>query len=301
MQQAVSRATRQVAVAGLAGRPDRLFAFTTRDRFLCRVFSPAAVGQWALKGGTGMLARVMGARATRDIDLLRTDTTLESAIGELVELAGIDLGDHYRFVYRRHESILQGEQQPYARGARIRFDAFLGTKALQPVNIDVVIAQSATAPFERVQPASRLDLPRLRSYPYRVYAVVDQIADKVCASMQHHGPDQSESTRVRDLVDLVILARTQRIAAPPLIAAIGAELARRAMPRPEAFTVPAAWTSAYPTLARATPACGGVIATDDALRLAGDLLDPALTETARGTWQPHALAWTNEPADEVSE
>lgn len=42
------------------------------DRFLCRVFSDDVESDWALKGGTGMLARVPNARATLDIDLYRS-------------------------------------------------------------------------------------------------------------------------------------------------------------------------------------------------------------------------------------
>ena len=38
-----------------------------RDRFLCRVFSDSE-SRFILKGGSGMLARVPNARATRDAD-----------------------------------------------------------------------------------------------------------------------------------------------------------------------------------------------------------------------------------------
>ena len=46
-----------------------------------------------MKGGLGMLARTIDARATRDIDLATEELGVEDAVAELKELASIDLGD----------------------------------------------------------------------------------------------------------------------------------------------------------------------------------------------------------------
>ena len=65
-------------------------------RLLCRIFSDPHHA-FVLKGGQGMLARTVDARATKDIDLLCKERSLERALEELERLASADLGDHMRF------------------------------------------------------------------------------------------------------------------------------------------------------------------------------------------------------------
>ena len=71
-----------------------------------------------LMGGTGMLARVPSTRATRDIDLYRRGFTLTQALDDLIRLAAIDLGDHFRFQYVSHTqaviSLVADEDPPAA-------------------------------------------------------------------------------------------------------------------------------------------------------------------------------------------
>ena len=65
-------------------------------RLLCRVFA-GNNKKFVLKGGQAMLARTIDARATRDIDLLALQDSLENALTELVRLAESDLGDFVVF------------------------------------------------------------------------------------------------------------------------------------------------------------------------------------------------------------
>lgn len=67
-------------------------------RLLCRVFA-GNNKKFVLKGGQAMLARTMDARATRDIDLLALQDSLENALTELVRLAESDLGDFVVFEF----------------------------------------------------------------------------------------------------------------------------------------------------------------------------------------------------------
>lgn len=59
-------------------------------RLLCRIFSNPD-GRFVLKGGQGMLARTIDARATRDIDLLSEEESLADALEALKAAAAIDL------------------------------------------------------------------------------------------------------------------------------------------------------------------------------------------------------------------
>lgn len=155
---AVEHAIKQAASTKPARVKSRALQVATRDRFLCRVFT-AAPDRWALKGGTGMLARIPQARHTRDIDLLSRDASIEDAVEELARLAGIDLGDHFYFTQAGTKKISTGEEQPYVEGVRVEFDVRIGAKHHPNLSVDLVVGPNATQPFETREPASRLELP----------------------------------------------------------------------------------------------------------------------------------------------
>lgn len=136
-------------------------------------------------------------------------------------------------------------------------------------------------------PANRLTLPRLVSYPYRLYPVADQVADKVCATIADYSG--RPSSREKDLVDLVVIAVTQTVDAASLRQAIATECAQRRLQFPIAFTIPAHWGPAYARLARNTPAEPyGIIA---ACELMHDFIDPVLLGRISGAWDPETRTW----------
>ena len=64
-----------------------------RDRFLCRVFS-GGNDTFVLKGGSGLLARIPDARATRDVDFATSKRgSAADALAEMERAAAVDLGD----------------------------------------------------------------------------------------------------------------------------------------------------------------------------------------------------------------
>lgn len=161
---------------------DELMRQETFRRLLTRVFLDPE-SEWLLKGGTSVLARVPNARATKDIDLYRLVYTLNQSLSELRRLVEHDIGDHFRFVYRTSEQILAAEQQMYTEGLRVTLEVFIGAQPWSPVKIDLAVGAGVTDASETRHPAAALHLPKLPSAPYRLYPVVDQIADKICATM----------------------------------------------------------------------------------------------------------------------
>lgn len=287
---AVEAAIRQAARA--AGGPsdvDQRVRQAHFDRFLCRIFSQGDECEWVLKGGTGMLARVPGARTTLDIDLFRSGYALDAVIADLRRLAEIDLEDHFRFVYVSHESVIAGEQQPYTDGVRVKFETYLGVKRLGELRVDLAIGKAITGTIETIGPGNRLLLPRLVSYDYRLYPVVDQVADKVCATMATYA--SGPSSREKDLVDLVIIANTQELAAHELHAAIDGERRRRLIEPFARFVAPERWGLAYTKLARNVPVCGREERIGDALALMERFIDPVLRGEAIGSWHCSAREW----------
>ena len=223
------------------------------DRLLCRVFSQGAHSDWVLKGGTGMLARIPNTRATKGFDLFATGYTLDQALAALRQLSAVDLGDYFRFEYVSHSESVAGDQHPYAEGYRVAFQAFLGTKQLGDIGVDLVVSVGGVTGVEVIEPANRIDLPRLTTFPYRLYPVERQIADKVCATIAVYssGPSSSE----KDLVDLVAIANTQTVDATRVRTAIMKEARLRGLGQVVEFSVPSNWGPAYEKEARKVPVC----------------------------------------------
>lgn len=259
-------------------------------RFLSRVFSEREDSDWLLKGGTGILARVPSGRRTTDIDLLRTDNTLDDALAELVRLATIDLGDHFRFLFTKHRPVVGGDQQTSIEGYGVDFEVYVGADRKSPLHVDLVAGVLVTDKVTTAEPANRLDLPRLPSNAYRLYPVVDQIADKVCATMADYGG--RPSSREKDLVDLVVLATTQTVDADALRHAILAEASVRSLPAFTELAVPTTWGRSYSQDARAVPYCADYRTVELASALMQVFIDPVLRGEATGlTWSPESLAW----------
>jgi len=209
-------------------------------------------------------------------------------LADLRRLTQLDLGDHLRFSYREHHDILADDTQPYTDGCRVTFDAYLGVKLVDTVKIDPSAGAPPTDILEVERPANRLALPRLVSYPYRLYPVANQVADKVCATITDY--NGRPSSREKDLVDLVVIAVTQSVAAAVLRDAITAECARRRLPVPQQVTIPAHLGPAYARLARNTPAQPYPIAA--ARGLVRAFIDPVLAGSLDRSWHPGTRSWS---------
>jgi len=289
VEMAIKEAAKGASLADPSRQVGDLIRQAHYDRFLRRVFSDGPASEWVLKGGTGMLARLPSARRTQDADLYLEGYDKDRALADLRRLAVIDLGDFLRFVYKAHHAILTDDLQPYADGYRVVFDAYVGPKALDPIKVDLFAhVGGATENLTLTDPANRLALPKLPSFPYRLYPVAKQIADKVCATLAVY--DGLPSNREKDLVDLVVIALTQVVGADAVCAALLREATMRQLALPETFTVPAHWGRGYTNAAHNTPASAYSII--DAQALMVRFIDPLLAGTATGLeWMPAELMW----------
>ena len=227
VEAAIKEAAKKAAQADPSIDTSKRIQLEYFNRFLSRIFSEGEDSEWVLKGGAGVLARIPSTRSTRDIDLYRQGFSLDQALEDLRRLASADLGDHFRFEYTSHEASTAADAQPYTDGYRVSFNIFIGVAGRGSVQIDLVVGAGMTDEVEIARPASTLDLPRLTSNRYRLYPVVDQVADKVCATMADY--DGRPSSREKDLVDIVVFAVTQDIDGTALSLAIDTELHRRKM------------------------------------------------------------------------
>lgn len=291
---AVESAIKSAAKAQHALHPERQINDLIRqahyDRFLSRIFSEEEESPWVLKGGSAMLARIPSTRRTLDADLFSKGYDIQSSLEELKRLAAIDLHDHFVFAFDSATAILQADNQPYQDGYRVVFTTRLGVKTLNPIHVDLVANQGTMPKADVMTPANRLPLDKLTTYPYRLYPITCQFADKVCAVVQKI--NGRESSRIKDLVDLAIIAVTQRFEATELEEALSSESARRQLSYPIDFAIPRSWTAMQlSNTARGTAVKGMTVEQSQAL--IRELLDGLYTRdiTRKLEWDPKNRSW----------
>lgn len=243
-----------------------------------------------LKGGTALLSRIRSARHTLDIDVLHNSgADLDNAVAQLRDA-------RYRcrrlLPLRRRRRLPDRRWRRHARrGAPGHRDRLLRPcRAVRAVRIDLVVTDHMTGPPDTITPTPVVDVAGLPQPAYRVYPVADHVADKVSATHQIYGAG-NPSSRVRDLVDIVIIARTQHLDAAQLGAALTAKRLLHELPATETFTTPPQWEASFGKTA-ASVDLGEHATYPQALALARHLLDPVLAGTrGHGTWNPATLCW----------
>jgi len=110
--------------------------------------------------------------------------------------------------------------------------------------------------------------------------------------MDHQYPGGKRSSRVKDLVDLVVIAHTQTVYLDELRAAIAAKRNLSRIGPFEHFDVPAEWIRTYPATAKGVPVAES-LSTPTAADLVASFVDPALCGRLNpAVWNPQKLAWT---------
>jgi len=261
------------------------------QRFLARVFA-SETSPWVLKGGTGLLIRLPGARHSRDLDLLHPTEDLEQAVGELRALAQGDGGDPLTFVVGPLVTMSGG-----VAGGTVKVEVYLGGIRFGQFPIDLSTELPFVAKVERYRPRPVVELPDVDRLPeFRLYPLPDQVADKVCAMYERHGPAAAPSSRYRDLVDLVLVTANFELDAGLTVAALTAEARRRRLSLPARLDAPGlGWESGYRAEARRSSLPPELWELPDALLAAGACLGPLLSrEIAAGVWDPVERRWRPE-------
>src|SRR6185437_16493742 len=127
-------------------------------------------------------------------------------------------------------------------------------------------------------PLVAVDIPGLLRVDYQVYPLVDHLADKVTACLETHaraGGGAMVSSRYKDLVDMVLIARTQRPVAAAVRRALLSETGRRNVDLPAEFDTPGPlWPAGYEAKAAEVPQLRELRRFPSALALVKTMLDP---------------------------
>lgn len=260
-------------------------------RLLCRVFSDPD-SPFVLKGGLGVLARTKDARYTRDIDLTTNSLGIDAAVDELKALALKDLDDFVSFAYIDCNPIKAEDE--YREGRTVAFDVFLGAKKVQTVSVDLVTDEIDCGEPDRVSPVDRVELAGIETCDYLVYPVERAVADKVCGIVERHG--DRPSSRVKDLVDIVVYARNVAFEFDSLSAVLKTEISARRLTLRRAFGVPPEWGDVqarqYKKLAEQAKIPERFHDIRSAEALAKELIEPCLSgRMGLNVWSTEALAW----------
>lgn len=256
---------------------------------------------WVLKGGSNIYCRVPGARQTKDLDLYRQDdpTSSTGAAASLVAAMNGHVAGPYTFrVSHPDRTSAAGTVD----SERINVTVIHGVNnRLLSFGVDVSGDLEVTGAVESLTVAASYEVDtEFLPHRFRVfsYPVASQIADKVCAMYERHGatPPGRASTRYHDLYDVALMARELTVTATDLRAALDIQCQVRRMTLPERLDLPDdVWTTQYPDKAQKFGSeRWGLKDLDEALRVAGLLVDPVLSGELDGSdqsWDCAVLLW----------
>lgn len=224
------------------------------DRLLARLFSgDAAVRGWVLKGGYALELRFRHARTTRDLDLTVAGVGTDSGgvpIADLrnhvVRAALIRLPDF--FVFEVGNATLELDQAPEG-GARFPVDARLDGRSFVKFHIDLGSGDAVLEPVDEIAGEDWLGFAGIAPSVVPALSLEQHWAEKLHAySLPREG---RTNTRVKDLVDLVLLIERESLSADRVRASVEATFKRRRthdVPQ-ELLPPPADWNRPFAALA----------------------------------------------------
>lgn len=253
-------------------------------------------GEWVLKGGFALQFRYgLQARPTRDVDL-RTALDPAAALDRLRRVVSAATAtDHFTFEFGEVAQEMQG-----APGGSLRVRVVARVAGLEFVtfHLDLSSGDALVDPPELLRGSDLLQFAGIAPVEFPVYPVPQHLAEKLHAYTLPRG---QENTRVRDLVDLVIIAATEQVEADPLSRSVEATFAIRGThPLPERLPEPpASWAQPFASIA----AEAVTLPTTDLREghaLVAQFWDPFLARRAvHRLWLPGQRRWSIPPAEPV--
>lgn len=222
------------------------------DCLLARLFADPAA-PWVLKGGYAMELRIKEARTTQDIDLVlkatpksRADDAEKDRVrAALQDAADRDLGDFFVFTVGRQMRSL--DAAPYG-GARYPIAAAMADRRFVSFHLDAALGDPVLEPLATIEGRDWLAFAGIRPGRFPTLSTEQHLAEKFHA---YTLPRSRPNTRVRDMVDMALLLRTDRLDRRRVQEALKAVFTRRKThPIPsELEPPPAAWEAPYRDLA----------------------------------------------------
>jgi len=241
------------------------------ERLLMRL-TEVAPDRWALKGGLALETR-FGTLARVSIDLDADHLHgAEAARADLQRAAIEDVGDHFGFALVGSEEL---RDEGVGLAVRYKMDSHLAGRPFEPLQVDVTIAPPDPWDAEPLWRSGLLTALGLEPFKVLLIPLERQVAEKLHAYTRTYRG--GGTTRGRDLVDLLLIRRSEHVDVGLLREAVQRVFHRRATHAlPERLPPPpAALAVAYRREARGVSTAADLA---DAHRLLAQWLDPVLAE-----------------------
>lgn len=256
------------------------------ERLIARLMA-VAPDRWALKGGLALDTR-LGARARSSMDMDIDHRHGAAVAREDLELAvARDLSDYFTFAIAGRRELREGNT---SLADRYRVECAVSGTQFETFEVDVTLVPPAQWEVEQATRPGLLADVGLGPIDVLLVPLERQVAEKLHAYTRPY--DRGNSTRVKDLVDFALIRMFEHLDADRLQATVTDTFNRRAthevpgrFPHP-----PAEWAVAYRNAAIAVNLPPDL---DTAYSLVATWLDPVLTGTARGMWNPERATWSD--------
>jgi hypothetical protein len=199
------------------------------DRLLARLFH-SDNAPWVLKGGYAMELQLQVARTTVDIDLTlpaglnvsSEEAPATTAVREMLqEAVSLDLRDW--FVCTVGAPMMDLDAAPYG-GARYPIECRMDGRTFARFHLDVGIGDVLIQPLQKIQGHDWLGFAEIPAAKMRLISKAQQVAEKLHA---YTLPRTTPNSRVKDLVDLLLLIRTGEVRQAQLAEAVRITFDRR--------------------------------------------------------------------------
>lgn len=265
---------------------DRLRKRVVFERLLARL-RVVAKGHWALKGALALDFRnPTRARSTKDADLV-TPTEIEQLTEDLLAVERKDLEDFFNFTIRRTETPEMDQPEPTVR---FHVSAEIAGQVFDEARIDFAI----NTPIDWTPETVRSNVLAFADVPGVDIPVIPaeaQLAEKLHAYTRSYGKIARQSTRVKDLVDQMVIITTAELDAAAMRTSCERVFQRRnthALPE-RLPPPPAEWDRAYREVAKVAQ-----IDPDMSMgyQTVSACLDPVLNRAVKtGRWSPATQKW----------
>jgi hypothetical protein len=223
----------------------------TFDRFLCRIFHEEEAVM--LKGGYAIELRMSTARTTRDIDLCmkkgRGSISSPERLRSFFQTkASLQLGDYMEFIVSPPVRLLAN---PTYGGSRFSVDSRMAGRLFARFSLDVSIGDGWIDNQDNLEPRDWLAFAGISPLGFPATTVEQQLAEKIHS---YTLPRQKPNSRVKDLVDIVLLTRNFNINKERMAESLKRTFKLRkthSIPD-ELSTPPAAWGDSFSELADET-------------------------------------------------
>ncbi len=210
------------------------------DRYLARLVN-GQTDAWLLKGGVALQLRLgERSRTTKDLDILLKEARPDLH-QTLVRVALIDLADWFLFEVRAPDQL---DEEAPGVGYRFLVAAMLDGRLFEHFHLDVGVGNPVRGQPEMFKMPPLLSFAGIGATAIPCYPITQHLAEKVHAYTRPHpsGP----STRVKDLVDILLLAEAEPFDQSELSAALQTTFTYWGTHEPP-------WTLPNPTASWSTP------------------------------------------------